>query len=690
MVSRDDKAVIETTGGEFREPVSESGRPGEVERRSRSFEELPRRDVTLVDFEEGGGPELEAVCRDGALSGEIEVGMVGEIEMSGPVCGGMIVDREGIVAAEPVGRGDDYGSGVALVSVRAGEGECYGGSAIPLYRRLTVPELPVEAGFPAVNVDSRLRMDAGEVVPDSVDGEPATIDAVRKAPDYGTEDTAPERFFEGVVGKCDASGFSFAVRSVDGNEKSSVFGKTDGGAVIVCQGENPDFPPVRHFPPDGGGELGSGEIRDEEEGGCQYHDLTDIFHMCMLSPSIPRVNTTLMAFLVTTTLHHTFAEDWPVFRGVDRNGIAAEGSLALAGEVGTAWTAEVGLGYSAPVVSGGKLVITGHDGTGTDTVFCFNEATGEELWKFSYPQPLGDLYFQGGTTGTVTFDGDRLYHVAREGEVFCLNAKDGAVIWKRHLQDDFGYSKPTWGFTGAPLVMGGRVYLTAGESGLALDKKDGGEIWKSKNEEAGYSSPFPIRRGETQYLIFTQKRSYVCVKAETGEVVWEHRWMTRYGVNAADPVVSGDYIFISSGYGKGAVLLSWNGSGKPEKVWQNRELRTQMNAAVLIDGYLYGVDGNESVDGTGMKCLDFMTGETKWTDTSIGHGTLCAVGGQLVVLSESGDLQIGVADPAGFEPVVSGKAVPGRVWTVPVVAQGKIFARNESGRLAAITVGKGS
>ncbi|MEM6915504.1 MAG: PQQ-binding-like beta-propeller repeat protein [Verrucomicrobiota bacterium] len=410
----------------------------------------------------------------------------------------------------------------------------------------------------------------------------------------------------------------------------------------------------------------------------------------MLSPWITRVNTTLLASLATITLPHSFADDWPVFRGVDRTGIAKADSIASSGPITELWKADVGLGYSAPVIHEGKLVITGHDGANTDTVFCFDEETGEELWKFSYEQPLGALYFQGGTTGTLTFDGDKLYHVAREGEVFCLSAADGSVLWKRHLQEEFGYSKPTWGFTGAPFIRGDRVYLTAGEAGIALNKNDGSEIWKSKNEEAGYSSPFPIQRGETQYLIFTNKRFYVCVEAETGEIAWEYRWMTRYGVNAADPVVSGNSILISSGYGKGAVLLEWDGTGKPDKVWQNRDLRTQMNAAVLIDGFLYGVDGNESVDGTGLKCLDFATGETLWLETSIGHGTVSAVGDQLVVLTESGTLQIGPASPSGFSPTISSDVVPGRVWTVPVVANGKVFARNEAGKFAAVKVGKDS
>ena len=164
----------------------------------------------------------------------------------------------------------------------------------------------------------------------------------------------------------------------------------------------------------------------------------------------------------------------------------------------------------------------------------------------------------------------------------CLEAATGKIVWKKHLQDDFGYTMPTWGFTGAPLVQGDVLYVTAGESGLALKKADGSEIWKSEDEEAGYSTPYPFDKNGKSLMIFSNKRAYVCVETDTGKVVWEYRWMTRYGVNAADPIVTGDYIFISSGYGKGAVLAKWTGEGDPERVWQNRDMKTQMNAAVLV------------------------------------------------------------------------------------------------------------
>ncbi|MDF1816022.1 MAG: PQQ-like beta-propeller repeat protein [Verrucomicrobiales bacterium] len=379
------------------------------------------------------------------------------------------------------------------------------------------------------------------------------------------------------------------------------------------------------------------------------------------------------------------ADDWPIFRGPDKNGISKETQWSIpAGKAPVAWKAEVGLGYSAATVANGKVFLTGHDGKASDRIFCFDEATGEQLWVHEYPQPLGDLYFQGGTTASVTSSGDRLFHVAREGDIFCLNAADGKVIWQTHLQNDHGYSKPTWGFSGAPLPHGDILYVTAGESGLALNQAEGKVIWKSEDAEAGYATPYLFEKDGRELVIFTNKRYYNCVEAASGKQLWQVKWMTRYGVNAADPIVSGDYIFISSGYGKGATLLKWTGEGDPENLWKSRDMRTQMNAAILIDGYLYGVDGNESADGTSLKCMEMLSGETKWSETEIGHGTVSVANSHLIVLSEQGELQIAPVSPEKYDPVFRQFVVKPRVWTVPVLANGRVYCRNEGGELTVV------
>ena len=383
------------------------------------------------------------------------------------------------------------------------------------------------------------------------------------------------------------------------------------------------------------------------------------------------------------------ADDWPIFRGPDSNGISSESGWMAKDKAPIAWTAEVGLGYSAATVSNGQVYITGHDGNDTDRVFCFDEATGKQLWVYSYPQPKGDLYFQGGTTGTVTAEGNRVYHVAREGQLFCLDAVTGSNIWTIDLNKDEGYTKPTWGFTGAPLPSGNRLFVTAGEAGLALNKEDGSVIWKSKNQyPAGYATPYLFKRDGRELLIFTNKNYYNCVEAETGKIIWEVKWMTRYGVNAADPIVSGSHIFISSGYGKGATLLKWDGTGSPSTVWKSRDMKTQMNAAILIDGHLYGIDGNERQDGTCLKCMELATGKTLWEEESIGHGTVSVADGNLIVLTEKGELQIARVSTGNYTPYFSQSIVKPKVWTVPVFANGRIYCRNAAGQLAVVNLKK--
>jgi outer membrane protein assembly factor BamB len=239
------------------------------------------------------------------------------------------------------------------------------------------------------------------------------------------------------------------------------------------------------------------------------------------------------------------------------------------------------------------------------------------------------------------------------------------------------------------LVWDDWLFLNAGDSGLCLKKGDGSVIWKSKDEVAGYSTPYPVTRDGWRLVVFSNKRSYVCVDASNGTEVWRHRWMTRYGVNAADPIILEERVFISSGYGKGATLLEWKEKGALKDLWENREMQAQMNAPVLIDGHLYGISGNEGQDGTGLRCLEFASGEVEWSEPSVGHGAAMAVGKQLLVLTEGGELLVGEASPSGFKPTFRQKVLEPKIWTVPVFANGRVFCRNAAGKLVVVDMKAG-
>jgi len=387
--------------------------------------------------------------------------------------------------------------------------------------------------------------------------------------------------------------------------------------------------------------------------------------------------TRLVAIALLLAFDPAGAADWPVMRGPDRNGISKETAWKTAAPK-VLWSAETGLGYSGMSVAAGKLYTAGHDEK-TDSVTCLDAVSGKVLWKHSFPQPVGAHYYQGGTTGCPTVDGDTVFHVAREGEVFALDAASGKVRWTTDLKKTHGLDVPEWGFSGSPLPYGDTILLNAGDAGIALQKKDGSVVWKSANGDAAYSTPVLFTKSGTDFALFSNKKAYVCVDPKTGVERWRFKWLTRYGVNATEPVLSGDLMLLSTGYDKGATLLKWSGEGPPVPVWQNRELATQMNPGILLDGYVYAISGNESVDGTGLKAVEYATGKVAWSDPTIGHGALVASNGKLLVVTEDGALQIGPASPAAWKPTVTAKVTEGRVWTQPVLSGGLLYVRNQKG-----------
>ena len=382
------------------------------------------------------------------------------------------------------------------------------------------------------------------------------------------------------------------------------------------------------------------------------------------------------------------ADDWPHWRGPARNGVSAETAWAAWGAGGprVAWKAQVGVGFSSFVVADGRTFTVGY-ADDADSVVCLDADSGKVNWRHTYPSELGDKYFEGGTTGTPTIDGDRLYTLSRWGDVFCLDAASGKVVWSVNLQKEHGVRVPGWGFGGAPLVYGNVLLLNAGDAGLGLEKTTGKVLWQSANKDAGYSAPVPARFGAELLTILGSAQSYVAVNPLNGKEAWRIRWVTQYGVNAADAIVDGERVFISSGYGKGAGLFKGAPSGPPQEVWKSKVLRTQMNAAVLFEGHLYGVDG-DTTENASLKCVELNSGTEKWAQAGFGSGAVTMADGKLIALSGDGQLSIAPAMPKEFKPVATAKVLTGKCWTVPVLSDGRIYCRNWKGQIVCVDVRK--
>jgi outer membrane protein assembly factor BamB len=378
------------------------------------------------------------------------------------------------------------------------------------------------------------------------------------------------------------------------------------------------------------------------------------------------------------------ADDWPQFRGPTRDGISAEKNWRAewpAEGPPVAWKAEVGLGFSSIVVANGRAATAGHAG-GKDTVFCFDAASGKPLWKRSYPAELGDKFYEGGTTGTPTFEGDRLYWLSRWGDQFCFDAANGKIVWQTNVQKLTGAPIPTWGYTGAPLVQGDLLVLNVGDAGTAVNKATGKVVWKSAAKDCGYSTPTPVTLGGKALAILSNAENYLAVDPKTGAEAWRQRWVTEYGVNAADPVLADGQMFISTGYGKGGALFKIGPAGS-EQLWKTKALRTQLNAAVLYGKHLYGPDGDTG-DKAALKCLDFATGKEVWAEPGFGTGGAVVAAGKLIALSANGEIIIAPATPEGFKPITRAQVLAPKCWTAPVLANGLVYCRNQKGQIAVL------
>jgi outer membrane protein assembly factor BamB len=382
--------------------------------------------------------------------------------------------------------------------------------------------------------------------------------------------------------------------------------------------------------------------------------------------------------------------DWPAFRGPHRNAISTEAdwqSTWPADGPKRLWTADVGLGYSTVAVAAGKAYTLGHR-DGRETVYCFDAATGREVWKHTYEAAIIDNLHLGGPGATPTVDGDRVFTVGKEGHFHCFDAATGAVRWLVHFAKDLNVRTPEWGFTSSPLVQGKLVLVDV--AGLAAFQRDSGQLaWRAETQRAGYGSPIALEQpnGSTWIAALTND-ALTIVRLVDGATVASHPWTSDYTTSASTPVLCGRALFVSTGYGAGCTLLDLV-DGRLNVLYRNKEMSNHMCSSVFWNGHLYGIDGNShNARQCKLVCLDATTGKRKWEQRGFGCGALMLADGKLIIQADDGNLTIARADPSGYEELARTRPFDGHTWTMPTLARGRIYCRGESGELVCLDVAK--
>jgi outer membrane protein assembly factor BamB len=199
-------------------------------------------------------------------------------------------------------------------------------------------------------------------------------------------------------------------------------------------------------------------------------------------------------------------------------------------------------------------------------------------------------------------------------------------------------------------------------------------VWSALDDQSAYSSPMLVRLGGMeQLLIFTATR-VVGLTTDGARLLWEFPWATQTGINPSQPLVVGeDRVFISTGYGMGAVMLQVARDGEAftvRELWRTNRMKNQFTSSVLHEGYIYGLD--ESI----LACVDAATGDLKWKGGRYGYGQLVLAGGHLIVLTEDGNVALVQATPERHVEKVRFPVLEGKTWNHPAMAGGFLLVRN--------------
>jgi len=401
----------------------------------------------------------------------------------------------------------------------------------------------------------------------------------------------------------------------------------------------------------------------------------------------------------------TLADDWPQWRGPNRDGKSMEtGLLQTWPDNGPSikWECpHIGKGYASLVVGSGLIHTIGNE---SNVIYAYgiDEDTGDLLWKTEIGKSTRHAM------STPTLDGGHLYALDPDGDLVCLNASDGKKVWSVSFDTAFsGKLQSGRGYGESPLVDGRYLICTPGGDDamiVALEKTTGELVWSTPAPELGnkggdgasFSSIIKSRIGNIDQYVQLIGRGLIGVAADDGRLLWGYNDICADIVNIPTPIAKGNFVFSANGYNAGSVLLELqpdqeNGINATEVYRLNGNTFQNHHGGVIeLNNHIYGGHGSNNGLPT---CLKLENGKINWKRRGPGVGSASVIyaDNRFVFRYQNGVVALIEANTEGFS--VRGKwQIPGAggdSWSHPVIANKTLLLR-EQGNIHALSVGKGS
>src|ERR1022692_1543032 len=360
-----------------------------------------------------------------------------------------------------------------------------------------------------------------------------------------------------------------------------------------------------------------------------------------------------------TAERNLWAQDWPQWRGPNRDGAAPfREPKAWPEKLTVKWKVPVGEGYASLIFAGGRILQFARQGD-DEVAMAIDPSRGKILWRRSYAAPYEPVqsaarHGKGPKSTPLYYDG-KLYTFGISGILSCFDATTGELEWRKEYSKDFKATWPQFGTSMSPVVGDGLIVALIGTNDdgaiVAYEAKSGAQKWIWKGDGPAYASPVIVEIGGMKEVVTLTQKNAVGLSLAAGELLWKIDFPGRSGMNIPTPLRFGQRLILAGD--PGTMLVQVNKSGgswTAEKAWQIAELTMRFSSPVQKGNLIFGFSNrNRGI----FFCVDAESGKTLWTsDPKQGDNAVIYIAGDLLfLLKDSAELIIARASGDKFEPL---------------------------------------
>jgi outer membrane protein assembly factor BamB len=391
-----------------------------------------------------------------------------------------------------------------------------------------------------------------------------------------------------------------------------------------------------------------------------------------------------LALLTAATVAVPSAQDWPQWRGPNRDGVVAafKPPASWPAALTRRWQIEVGSGYATPLVVGDRVFTFTRQGD-EEVLTAYDAASAKQIWRAAYPAAFAmnpaTRTHGPGPKSTPTFANNRLFTLGMTGVVNAFDASTGRVLWQAPAPP----VQPQYHTAQSPVVDGNLVIVHVGgqDDGAltAFDVATGAIRWRWAGDGPAYSSPVVTTLAGTRQVVTFTQQNFVGVSVDNGTLLWRRPYTTQATTTAQTPVFHKDLV-IESGRGNGITAfraVNRTGQWTTENVWHTDDVSVHMSDIVVVDGVAYGLS---HLNRGQYFALDLDTGKVLWTGEPrrAEHAAMSRAGSLIFSLEDDAELVVMRASRTGFNLVTRYEVARSATWAQPVVSGGRVFVKDVS------------